>query len=194
MPNRNGRRPLGYLLHKATGQARVRLSGRDIYLGTFGSTESKERYLRLLTVQAAGSGVAAPNGLSCDSALTITELLAAYWRFAQGHYRKNGRPTGQVRIIQDSIRPLRQLYGTQVAGHFGCRELKAVRSAMLATGRRDAIRNSDMTLHDLPNEVGISGGILSRFMRAERSMTLDTAEKLWAYFGLELSPARKGRR
>jgi len=77
----------------------------------------------------------APDPLSCGSALTITELLAAYWRFAERHYRKNGRPTGQVRIIQDSIRPLRQLYGTQLAGHFGCRELKAVRSAMQATGR-----------------------------------------------------------
>ncbi|MGD9765992.1 MAG: helix-turn-helix domain-containing protein [Candidatus Binatia bacterium] len=59
---------------------------------------------------------------------------------------------------------------------------------------RNAIRESGMSLHDLSNEVGISGGILSRFMRAERSMTLETAEKLCAFFGLELSPVRKGRR
>jgi hypothetical protein len=33
-----------YRQHKASGQALVTLSGRDIYLGPFGSPESEERY------------------------------------------------------------------------------------------------------------------------------------------------------
>ena len=38
------RRKPSYLLHKASGQARVRINGRDIYLGRHGSRESRELY------------------------------------------------------------------------------------------------------------------------------------------------------
>ena len=41
------RRP-AYLLHKATGQARVRIDGKDCYLGVYGSPESRERYDELI--------------------------------------------------------------------------------------------------------------------------------------------------
>ena len=41
MPKRS--RP-SYWLHKPSGQARVRIDGRDIYLGEYGSAESQERY------------------------------------------------------------------------------------------------------------------------------------------------------
>jgi integrase len=135
MTNRPRRRPPGYLLHKATGQARVRLNGRDVYLGMFGSQESKERYFRLLAEQVASPSGATPSELTSDAKLTVTELLARYWRFAEKHYSKHGRPTGQVRIVRDSIRPLRQLYGSRNVGEFSCRELKTVRSEMLSTGR-----------------------------------------------------------
>jgi hypothetical protein len=37
-----------YLPHKRSGQARVRIGGRDIYLGVFGSPESKELYAQLI--------------------------------------------------------------------------------------------------------------------------------------------------
>lgn len=37
----------GYCRHKATNQAYVRLNGRVIYLGEYGSEKSKERYNRL---------------------------------------------------------------------------------------------------------------------------------------------------
>lgn len=38
-----------YLLHKPTGQARVRIDGKDHYLGPFNSPESRERYDELVT-------------------------------------------------------------------------------------------------------------------------------------------------
>ena len=40
-------RPPKYQLHKATGQARVRFKGRDIYLGKYRSRKSEERYVSL---------------------------------------------------------------------------------------------------------------------------------------------------
>jgi len=46
MPGRHTRSPRipKYRLHKASGQAVVTLSGRDIYLGKHGSEESNARY------------------------------------------------------------------------------------------------------------------------------------------------------
>lgn len=43
-----------YLLHKSTGQARVRINGRDMYLGPYGSEESRIRYGELIAKHAAG--------------------------------------------------------------------------------------------------------------------------------------------
>ena len=37
-----------YSLHKTTGQARVRIDGRDHYLGKFGAPESRRKYARLI--------------------------------------------------------------------------------------------------------------------------------------------------
>ena len=56
---------------------------------------------------------------------------------------------------------------------------------------RDHITASQESYHTIAEAIGISDGILSRFMREERSMNLATAEKLAEYFGLELRPVRK---
>jgi hypothetical protein len=37
-----------YQLHRASGLAKARIDGRDVYLGRFGSTDSKEQYERLI--------------------------------------------------------------------------------------------------------------------------------------------------
>ena len=37
-----------YVHHKPTGQARVRIKGKDFYLGKYGSPESHERYDELI--------------------------------------------------------------------------------------------------------------------------------------------------
>ncbi len=58
---------------------------------------------------------------------------------------------------------------------------------------REAIRDSGMSQDEIANAIGISAGILSRFMRAERSMNLATAEKLAKFFRLELREVREQR-
>jgi len=45
---RQRRRPM-YTLHKPTGQARVRIDGRDFYLGEHGSQESRDCYDELIS-------------------------------------------------------------------------------------------------------------------------------------------------
>ncbi len=43
-----------YLLHKPTGQARVRIAGQDHYLGEFGSEASRIAYGQLIAKLAGG--------------------------------------------------------------------------------------------------------------------------------------------
>ena len=42
------KRPPKYVLQKPSGQARVRINGKEIYLGEFNGPESHEEYNRLL--------------------------------------------------------------------------------------------------------------------------------------------------
>jgi hypothetical protein len=42
------RKPPAYRLHKPTGQAVVRIDGRDHYLGKHGAEASQEKYRRLI--------------------------------------------------------------------------------------------------------------------------------------------------
>lgn len=57
LPARKSKKPAkvpGYLLHKPTGQARVRLNGHDHYLGPYGSDESRIEYGKLIAQHSAG--------------------------------------------------------------------------------------------------------------------------------------------
>ena len=48
MPNADSVRVPKYAKHKATGQARIQINGRTVYLGKYGSTESHEAYKRAI--------------------------------------------------------------------------------------------------------------------------------------------------
>lgn len=139
MPARTPRTP-SYRLHKPTGQAVVTIRGRDLYLGKFGSPESKAEYDRLVAEWLANGRAFAPRprsdpgGSPAPSDLTVSELVLAYFRFAEGYYRKNGRPTSEVVNIKGSLRPLRRLYGHTRARDFGPLALKVVRQSMIDAG------------------------------------------------------------
>jgi integrase len=123
-----------YRLHKPTGQAVVTLNGRDVYLGRFGSPESRAEYDRMI-IEWISNGRCLPaptSGVGSD--LSVNELALAYLAFADSYYVKHGRPTTELEAIRQSIRPLRQLYGDTTARDFGPLQLKAVRQAMVDAG------------------------------------------------------------
>ena len=69
MPRRTGHVP-SYRLHKPSGQARVIINGRHVYLGPYGSEESREKYARLvaeLPSQTVSSGNSANVGVGFRS-------------------------------------------------------------------------------------------------------------------------------
>src|SRR5262249_26053528 len=110
--------PPSYRRH-SSGQACVTvrdLTGRrrEILLGTWNSPESKAEYARVLSELAAHQGRLAAHQQSASAFgdLTVNELIVAFWKHAEEHYRHpDGRPTGELANLRDALRPLRRLYG-----------------------------------------------------------------------------------
>jgi integrase len=112
----------------------VTLDGRDIYLGRYGSPESRAEFDRILAEWLSnGRRLPAPASAS-GTDLSVNELAVTYLAFADGYYTKRGKPTSEPVSIRQTIRPLRQLYGHTLAREFGPLQLKAVRQAMIDAG------------------------------------------------------------
>jgi integrase len=90
--------------HKS-GQARIRLNGRDVYLGVWNSPESRVAYARAVAEYAAAGS--AP---SSQTNVTVAELLSEFWTWANARYVKNGRPTSEVAFYEMALAPMYALY------------------------------------------------------------------------------------
>ena len=90
-----------YLLHKKSGQARVRLKNgsryRDVYLGEYGSPESFDKYRQVVADYLGNHGQDAvePEAISPvgPGDWSVAELALHYDDFASSHYVKNGEKT-----------------------------------------------------------------------------------------------------
>ena len=121
-----------YSRHKASGQAVVTIQGKDNYLGPYGSRASKAKYNQLVGEWVVAGRPAMPT--PAPDALTIVEVIEAYWTFAERHYVKDCRPTSEQDCIRAALRPVRRLYEDSPAVDFGPLALKAVRQAMIDAG------------------------------------------------------------
>jgi integrase len=129
-----------YCRHKASGQAVARIEGRDHYLGPYGSSESLEQYERLISEWRLGreqTQIPAPGPTSSaalDHAVSISELIKRYRRFAESYYVRDGRPTKELSCMRYALRTVRQLYGSLSAQEFGPLALKGVRQHLIDQG------------------------------------------------------------
>src|SRR5690606_11807528 len=112
-----------YCHHKASGQAIVRLCGRDIYLGPHGTRLSRDNYDRVVSEWlAAGRRLPA---IDASHDLSIAELVNAFRKSdeivdsQQQHYH-------QVMAL------LVRLYGRTPAAEFGPLALRAIRENLVA--------------------------------------------------------------
>ena len=130
-----------YRKHRASGRAVATLSGIEFYLGLHGTKVSHLEYDRLvgewLTV-----GRQLPAGFDERNELTIVELLARYRKFAEQHYRKDGRPTGELDNVRYAVRPLKELYGHTKVSAFGPLALKALQMHRINAGLCRGVINS----------------------------------------------------
>jgi len=72
-----------------------------------------------------------PNATIEDTELSVNELIARFWKQAQKRYRKNGKPTSELHLIQLVMRHVRKLYGCRPVSEFGPLALKAVRLKLI---------------------------------------------------------------
>jgi hypothetical protein len=88
MPRLNASVPK-YRKHKASEQVFVELSGKRLYCGPHGTNASKIEYDRLVGEWLANGRHPAVS----SKEITVVELCSRYGKFADGYYRKDGRPT-----------------------------------------------------------------------------------------------------
>ncbi len=125
---RQQRKP-AYQLHKATGQARVHLAGRDFYLGEHNSPQSRVRYDELITEWLVKQDTS-------RYSLTIDDLCLLFLRHANSYYRRrDGTPTGTIDNFKEALRYLVKMYGTNRVREFGPKKLKSIRDAMIDDNR-----------------------------------------------------------
>lgn len=138
-----------YLLHQASGQARTIIDGRTIYLGEYGSEESRRRYGEVIAEHSCGVRVdpfaksgGASRGTNCgitsapESLLTINELVNCFMKHAGAYYVKNGQKTAEYDCFKSAVKPMVNLYGSTPAAEFGPLALKAVRQSMVDGGKK----------------------------------------------------------
>lgn len=129
-----------YCHHKATGQAVVRIDGKDYYLGKHGSTESRAEYDRLIAEWLGNGRRLAP--LTTGDGLTVAELVLAYWRWAEQYHRdENGKPRGELENVRTALIPLRKLYSQTQAAAFGPLALRAIQGELVKSGLSRGVVN-----------------------------------------------------
>jgi hypothetical protein len=112
-----------YRLHKQSGSAIVTLTDglggrRDVLLGRHGTAASRAAYARTIAEwEARGRGLPTPVAGADPS---VNEVLLAFFRFAEGHYRRaDGSTTDELHAYRITFRVLKQIYGTTPAASFG---------------------------------------------------------------------------
>lgn len=126
MPRKRNPMP-SYLLHQRSGQARVRLGGKEINLGVYGSAESRKKYAELVAQWSSGLPVEYPG-----DAVSVAGLVRRFMDFAKGHYVNGAR--GQVAVFRSAFKPLVELHAATPAAELGPVKLKEVRARMVDLG------------------------------------------------------------
>lgn len=111
-----------YSLHKKIN-ARLVLNGHEVYLGSYGTPESKANYERVVA-EWLQSGRKTPKlkrpiEETHAGQPSITEVIVRYMDHAEQYYRRSdGTPTRESDNIRDAVRPLRRLFGNVRAESF----------------------------------------------------------------------------
>jgi len=163
--------------HKPSNRAVVTINGQDVYCGPWRSPEAKVEYDRIVSEWLANGRSLQRSGRSCPD-LTITELIARYWRFAMGHYQRDGKPTAEIAKIRDALKPVERLYGETLAAEFGPIAFKTVRAEFV---KADLCRST----------IGYHLGKVRRFIKWAVENELLPGD---AYYRLQaVAPLRAGR-
>jgi len=130
-----------YMRHKSGGRDRafcyVAEDGkrRRVYLGSWGSPDSKRRFRALIAGHLSQDQPRnQPLRLDRNDGVTIEELVARFLVWAETHYVKHGRPTGSWQNMKEAAAPLLDLFRDEMAADFGPKKLRMVQTSMVESG------------------------------------------------------------
>lgn len=117
----------GYCLHKASGRAYVNLGGRVIYLGKYGTAESRLEYDRIKAEWLANRH--SSKFFRGSGEPTMADVCLAYLDHAEKYY-----PTGNEFLnIRSALRPVSDFYAKIYASKFGPLEFRTIRDWWIKT-------------------------------------------------------------
>jgi len=130
----------------ATGQAVVRIDGKDHYCGKFNSPEAWELYTRLISEWMHRKKFAPSQSKEIPpsddfNTLTVNELILRYFSFSEKYYANS---PGELDKIRLALKPLRALYGKKLVSEFGPKALKHVRETMTYERTRTRIQTDSL--------------------------------------------------
>jgi integrase len=163
-----------YCLHKPSGQARVWWKEKAVYLGKFGSPESKDAYARFLASIGKPAASALPEP-GQGEVVTVAEIVLRYYKHARVYYCRAGVPTGEHVTVRSCLRPLEKRFGGICASEFGPKKLKVLQEDMIGLGWSRRYINKAV-------------GIVKRCFRwaaSEELLPGRVATDIWAVRGLE---------
>jgi hypothetical protein len=131
-------RPSKYTCHKASGQAVVKVGGKLRYLGPFNSPESKVRYQAVISEWAAegeNRPATAATVKQSESDTILSELLAAYIKYANDYYVKDGKHTSMVHLVRVIARLWKELFAGVLVREIRPLHLKEPQRRMVADGQ-----------------------------------------------------------
>lgn len=136
-----------YCHHRKTSQAFVKIDGKFLYLGRYGSDASREAYASIVGSVLVGREVVPPRSSRqtppSESKSTVREVCEKFKAYAKTYYVKNGQPTREAGTVENACDHAIALFGDQHAEAFGPLALKAVRERMVAKGlARSTVNNS----------------------------------------------------
>jgi hypothetical protein len=107
--------------HKGQARITVRLPNgkrRDLFLGAFGSAESRAEYRRVLAeLEVSGGHYPLEDDSSAPSGLTVSELCMKFWKHAETYYRlPDGSPTGEQNHYEYALNPVLNLASMNNSG------------------------------------------------------------------------------
>lgn len=117
--------------HKPTGQARVRLRGRDVYCGVWGTPEAEAKYRRVLADYIAAGIVPESRRHAGRSEPLVGDLMLVYVTDC----KRRLKPRSYSASIQPILKPFRHVYAMLPVNAFTARDLIAHRETVMQAAK-----------------------------------------------------------
>jgi len=107
-------------------RAFIRIDGKRVYLGQYGSPESRQQYAELINANPS------ENVPLINAPPTINEMLVMFLEYAQDYYRSaDGEISREYSSLCEVTKILRYEASRELAQDFGPKRLKAIHETMI---------------------------------------------------------------